>query len=62
MLIKRPEIPASEITDERLYVDRRAFLIAAAAPLMGLSPGSAFGQAGAGGDASERAQAPHRTV
>jgi sulfoxide reductase catalytic subunit YedY len=48
MLIKRPEIPASEITDERLYFDRRAFLIAAAAPLMGLSPGSAFGQTGAG--------------
>jgi sulfoxide reductase catalytic subunit YedY len=33
MLIKRPEIPASEITDERLYLSRRAFLGAAVAPL-----------------------------
>jgi sulfoxide reductase catalytic subunit YedY len=30
MLIKEPEIPASEITDERLYFDRRAFLTALA--------------------------------
>ncbi|HEX2344163.1 MAG TPA: protein-methionine-sulfoxide reductase catalytic subunit MsrP [Vicinamibacterales bacterium] len=49
MLIKRPEIPASEITDERLYFTRRAFLCAAATPLMGLgSVYAALPQTGAG--------------
>src|SRR5215213_4815703 len=33
MLIRKPEIPSSEITPERLYVDRREFLGVSAAAL-----------------------------
>ena len=34
MLIRKPEIPASEITDELRYFDRRAFMMAVAGPLV----------------------------
>jgi sulfoxide reductase catalytic subunit YedY len=41
MLIRRaPDVKTSEITDERLYVDRRRFLQAAGAPLVGAAAAS----------------------
>jgi sulfoxide reductase catalytic subunit YedY len=69
MLIKTaPEIPASEITDERLYLNRRAFLqsaaiAAAGVAAFGCAPGSpAVGEAGASPSASSSAPPPQGLI
>src|SRR4029450_6565354 len=55
MLLKRsPDVRSSEITDKRLYVNRRQFLEAAA----GTAAGAAVGSLGAAGGAAASAAIP----
>jgi methionine sulfoxide reductase catalytic subunit len=49
MLIKKSAIPASEITNERWYLNRRAFMVAAASPLLACAPDYAGGQTASSG-------------
>jgi sulfoxide reductase catalytic subunit YedY len=61
MLIRKPEIPSSEITPERLYVDRREFLgVSAAALVAAAVPAVAACDTADGAPKAAAGEAPQR--